>query len=216
MSSVTITHTANDVASYVKRQFGDESGVQVTDQDIIRWINMGQTEIFRRNKPIKKTGTADLVAGQYKYTFPTDVMQVEKLRVKGITIEQLSFQEAEEYINRVDPVTASTALPKVWYDYGGSFMFYPIPDTSSVGGIELFYVPEPTSISVITSQLSVPDAYYNRLLEYVMAQAHELDENFTASQVKSTQFQSGLDIQNLEDDNIRNTYPRVTVLWEDM
>ena len=41
MSYLTSTYTGTDVSSYVKRQFGDESGVQITDEDIVHWINAG-------------------------------------------------------------------------------------------------------------------------------------------------------------------------------
>ena len=42
MTYLPTTKTALDVANYVKRQFGDESGTQMTDADIWRWIDSAQ------------------------------------------------------------------------------------------------------------------------------------------------------------------------------
>lgn len=216
MSSVTATHKVSDVEKYVQRQFGDESGVQVTTEDIIRWVNLGQDEIFRRIRPVKKTATTDLVAGQYDYTFPSDVFIVERLRVSGKTVQARSFQEADEYVNSTDPNNASTGAPQIWYEYGGKFMFWPVPDSSAVAGITIFYIPSPTVVTAGTNLLSVPDSYYGRLLEFVMAQAYEMDENLDASQIKSNQFSANLETQSLESSSEPATYPTITVLWEDM
>jgi hypothetical protein len=216
MSQVTATHTVSDVIKHVQRQFGDESGVQVTSEDIIRWVNLAQNEIFRRNEPVKATSTADLVAGQYKYTFPSNILQVEKMRANGSTVRYMSFQEAEEYVESTDPTNASTGTPQIWYEYGGTFMFWPVPDKSVVGGIDLFYVPVPTAVAAPTDILSVPDTYYNRLLEYVLKQAYEMDENFEAAQIKDAQFSEGLSSQSLDGSTEANVYPRITVLAEDM
>jgi hypothetical protein len=216
MSTVTATRTVQDVLTYVKKQFGDFSGVQVTDTDIYSWINAAQIEIFNRNQPVKRVSTANLVAGQYKYTFPADILKVERLRISGVTVKYMSFQEADEYINQTDPLNVSSASPQVWYEYGGQFMFWPVPDASIVGGIEIFNVPAPTVVNAPANVLSVPDVYYNRLLEEVLRHAYEMDENFEAAQVKSAQFTEGLDLQSLTSSQDISTYPRITVLEEDM
>jgi hypothetical protein len=216
MSSVTITHTVQHVLTYVKKQFGDFSGVQVTDTDIYAWIDAAQLEIFSRNQPVKRISTSDVVAGQYKYTFPDNILKVERIRINGITIDYMSFQEADEYINTTDPNNTSSSTPQVWYEYGGQFMFWPVPDTSIVGGIEIFNVPAPAAVTAPSNLLSVPDVYYNRLLEEVLRHAYEMDENFEAAQVKGSQFSEGLNLQSLQSSQDITTYPRITVLEDDM
>jgi hypothetical protein len=216
MSSVTITKTAQDVLNYVKKQFGDFSGVQVTDSDIFTWINAAQLEIVTRNEPVKRVSTTDLTAGQYKYTFPSDYLKVERLRVNGLTLRYMSFQEADEYINQTDPNNVATGVPQIWYEYGGQFMLWPVPNTTAVGAIEVFNVPAPTVVTAAANPLSVPDVYYNRLLEEFLRHAYEMDENFVASQVKASQFSQGLDLQSLGDSQDNSYYPRITVLEDDL
>lgn len=216
MSYLTTTRTANDLLLYVKRQFGDESGVQITDADILRWANAGQIEIFRRNKPIKATSTADLTKGITAYTFPNNVMMVQSIVVGGLPIPQRSFEEAQAYGFSVDPLKTNTGDPQFWWEFGGTFSFYPVPDKTVVAGIILYYLKGPTDLIATTDLLSVPDMYYNRLVEYVMSQAYELDENLEASQLKNGQFEGNLLSQVEDDSTIENFYPRITVLAEDM
>lgn len=216
MSAVTTTHTAKDVLDYIKRQFGDESGVQVSDEDIIRWTNVSQYEIVRRNRPIKATSTAELTADTYKYTFPDNVLEVERIRVNRKTIENRSFQDADVYINSVDPDNTQTGQPVFWYEYGGTFMLWPVPDGTVVDGIEIFYIPAPTKLETSADALTIPDVYYNRLLEDVLRQAYELDENYEASAMKQQQFENNMDRQTGDDSAEATTYPRITVLPEDL
>lgn len=216
MSYLSITKTAGDVAEYVKRQFGDESGVQITDADVIRWVNSGQDEIFRRNEPIKASSTTNIVQGQHTYQMPPDVLKVQSLQYNGKPIRSMSFQEAEEYLLDEDPKRIQTGVPEVWFEWGGDFTFWPTPDANVVNGLSIKYVKAPTPVVNSASPLATPDTYYNRLLEYVLQQAYELDENWAAAESKAQQFGQNLEQQNGNDSVRANVYPRITVLEEDL
>ena len=88
MSYLTSTYTGTDVSSYVKRQFGDESGVQITDEDIVHWINAGVNEIFRKNEPVKAIAQTDVTVDVSEYTFPPDVFKVQSILYNGVPLEQ--------------------------------------------------------------------------------------------------------------------------------
>lgn len=212
----TATKKVSDVLSYVQRQFGDESGVQITNDDIVRWVNAGQYEIFRRNEPVKATSSADLVAGQYTYTFPGGILKIQSILINGIPVRPMSYQEGEEYVVKKDPNRVNTGQPEIWYEWGGDFTVWPIPDSSAVGGITIKYVKAPTDVTATTDTLSTPDPYYNRLLEFVLQQAYELDENWNAATMKANQFGTNLNSQMNATGVEYATYPRITVLDEDL
>lgn len=206
----------SDVLSHIKRQFGDEAAVQITDSDIIRWVNAGQAEIFRRSEPIKSSMTADIVAGQATYSFPGDILRVQALLFNGLPLRQLSSQEAEEYILDEDPNSTAAGSGIIWYEWGGTFTIYPTPDTDSANGLTIQYIRKPAIVDAATDLLSIPDTYYNRLIEYVLQQAYEMDENFQAAELKGTQFTQNLESHTNPENTIGNTYPTITVLDEDL
>ena len=216
MSYTKTNRIVNDVLTHVKRQFGDESGVQITDADIIRWINAGQDEIFRRSEPVKATTYADLVAGQANYKLPDGVLRVQTLYVNGVPAEQKSTQEIEEYVLSQDPLGLGRGQSVAWSEWGGTITLYPTPELNAVAGLTLKYIKAPVLVENTTTPLSIPDAFYNRLIEYVLQQAYELDENFQASELKQTQFTMNLDAQSGRDQVTPNVYPSITILEEDM
>jgi hypothetical protein len=212
----TFTHTGDEVATYVKRQFGDESGVQVSDADIIRWINTATRDIFAQKEPIKSIKSANLVANQNQYTWPSDILQVQAVKINNRPVKQMSFQEAEEYIFTQDPDNISSGQPTIWYEFGGQFFLYPKPDKSATSGIQLFVVPAPTMITTLAQTLTIPDPYFNALLDHVLAQAYEMDENFDASQLKAASFAGQMAEDNSDGAVELDVYPSITVLPEDM
>lgn len=70
MSLGTITRRVSNVISHVTRQFGDESGAQISSEDIIRWLNDGQREIASITKFNELVATTNFVPGTYEYPLP--------------------------------------------------------------------------------------------------------------------------------------------------
>lgn len=186
------TRKVVEVMNAVKRQFGDESGVQLEDTDLVRWITDAQDAINSDNKVLKTTGSISSVNGQATYTFPsTPILQVESLHYNGVRIPNLSFSQAEESLIGAD--TTASGDPEFWYEWGGSFTFWPIPN--AVKSITLYYTASPTPVPANwdgNTLLSLPDDYFNDIVRFVLAQAYEMDEDWQASGAKVQQFKEGI------------------------
>lgn len=214
MPAETFTYSTYDVAERVRTLFGDTSGAQITDSMMLRWINDGQLEIVNNNAILKDTKYASIVAGQADYSFPSDAVQfIEALYVEGRPIRALTPQAYREYILADDPtVSARSKYPDIWYERNGIITFYPVPEENITNGLKMEYVKMPAQVIVISNEeiLSVPDRYLNELVNYVMTQALESDENFTAAEVKRGHFREGLDRQNLKENTVQiSEYPQI-------
>ena len=214
MPAESYTYTTFDVYERVRTLFGDTSGAQITDQMVTRWINDGQQEIVNNNPILKDTKYANIVKGQSEYSFPEDKVQyIEAIYVDGRPVTPMSPQGFRDFILQNDPKRTSTAdYPEVWYERNGLITFYPTPDKDFTNGLKLEYVKQPTPVTFISTsvQLSIPDRYMNELVNYVMSQALELDENFTAADYKRNQFREGLDRQSQRENVTQiSQYPQV-------
>lgn len=204
------TRTVAEVMTAVKRQFGDESGVQLEDSDIIRWVNDAQDAIVTKNKVLKAKSTTQSVAGQANYTLPnTDIHQIESIHYNNYRIPNMSFAEAEEHIYRADPINVVLGDPVLWYEWANQITFWPIP--TDVKNIDIFYTKRPAKVTSSADTLSVPDKYFQDVLMYVLTQAYEMDEDLYSSQVKSQQFSASLDEKGEEERTAQNmTYSVIT------
>lgn len=208
--------TAAQVSRAVRRQFGDEAGVQLIDDDILSWINDAQDQIVDSNHALKARAFSDTVRGISQYRFPSNTIeQIDSIHVGGQLIRNIPFTEAErDYIGNdlADVVTGQQ--PSVWWEWSGAFTLYPTPSDSQQ--IIIYYSTRPTHVVGLSDTLGVPDKFYRTILAYVMQQAYELDENFEASAAKQQQVQQHLDGFSEDERTAQHmTYETITVLPED-
>lgn len=211
------TKTVGDVFNYVKRQFGDEAGVQVVQDDVIRWVSAAEAEIISTNEVLRAAASTTTTAGTDTYTLgdSMDIANVNSIMVSGRKLSYRNFNDAQAFITSNDPNKTQRSLPDFWYEWAGNIFLYPVPDSAYT--LQVFYHRTPNPLTALTDKLNVPDNYFNRVVEYVMAQAYELDEQFEPANYKAQQFENKLMQMNLDEQRGSiDVYPSVTVLADDL
>lgn len=210
-----------DVANRVRRIFGDDAGVQVTDEDIFRWINDAQLQISIDNEELLETvSTADIVANQPDYTLPTNCNTLRSLMYNNFRLRGLSMTLFNEYLDGFKAPSNEggfgTGRPEVFMVYANVITLFPTPNESITNGLRLFYARHPESVGNFADALTVPDRYHNSVVEYCLKMAYEMDENFDAAAYKKGEFSS--QVQKLKgQEKVTSTeyYPKITVLPQD-
>jgi hypothetical protein len=210
--------TVQNVTDAVKRQFGDESGVQVTDADVIRWVNDAQYEIVTKNPEVNAgMVTVNVVAGQTLYPLLAnvpDMLVIHSIHFQGEYLNNISFLEAQQTIIRSND-TQTDASPSFWYEYAGTVNLWPKPSTSYAAGLTVFYSKVPTLITTLGQTLSVSDSYFKAVVDFCLTQAHEMDDNYQAAGSKAQQFETALQVQANRTHAQDAFYPTIIMLPED-
>lgn len=213
-----------DINTRIKRTFGDESGVQVTDADIIRWVNDGQRQIVMNNENLfEKTQTIASVPGQGDYALPVDTLILRGISYRGpggaayLRLTGFSLNEFNEYIDGWDGNAYNQGVPTAFMVYAGKITLFPIPDHSLPTALKVYYNSKPIDVTTALSDVpSIPEIYHESLVKYCLMQAYEMDEDWQASSAKSQQMEGDLKILRGRDDWKREeTYPVITVKVED-
>lgn len=205
-----------EIKTRVKRQFGDEANVQVTDDDIVRWINDGMREIAQQNDNVLETvSTAATEANVAEYALPTDILQLRAVRHNNHKLDILSLQDVDLHItNYEDADSYQTGTVEIGWIYANKITLYPTP--SLAGTLKLYYTRLPEAVAVDGDVPELHVKYHARIVEYVLQQAYELDEDWAASGNKSAQFVAGLNtLKEADSWREQDTYPTITVLPED-
>src|ERR1044072_206544 len=213
-----------DVVTRVRRTFGDEAAVQVTDADIIRWINDGQVEVVKANdQALQKTDLLDLVAGTSQYAAPTDMLILRSLRFKMpdmtsfSTLKYRNMQQFDEALDGWDGSLYGTGKPFLYTMYEGQIILFPTPDTSVTDGLKVLYNQRPTDVDDVADTLALPLIYHNTIFKYCMWQASLLDEDHEPAMMYRTDYQTDMDLLvSRETRDPVATYSTITVLAEDM
>lgn len=216
MSLRVTTRKVSDVARFVKRQFGDEAGVQITDADIYDWVNSAQLEICDRNRIITSQAATNAVNGQSQYTLSgLNIISIVSIHFDGGILPCVEFAQAEQIINEATGGTGEdlASVPVLWYEWDNKITLWPTPTEDITDGIVIYYNQSPTDVTALTDYLSVPDKYFRAVCSYCMAQAYELDEAFSESDAQMQYFTMALDVRNEEERTAAEvTYPSITIV----
>lgn len=216
MSYASNTKTVGNVYDYVKRAFGDESGVQLTNADIVRWINDAQNEIVDSNSVIQATATLPITAGTATYSLTSITPKIDRvasLLLSGRRVGNIPIAQAEESISLADPEGVETGAPQFWYEWAGEITFWPKPSKDETMTIR--YFARPTNVTTTTTDiLSVPDDCFTDVVNYVLMKAYEMDENPEMVAVKQAEFSSSLAERGQKDRMAQDMTYETTTAYE--
>lgn len=219
--------TGARIASRVKRQFGDESGVQVTDNDIMMWLNDAMTEAAVQNTSINlKRITLASIAGTSLYQitgFDTLLSAVHSISyrpsasqpyVNLVFLSHTAFNELfPEWKNTTDRGTPQFYMT----ESTGTFTVYPPPAVTDAQAFSILFNSFFTDYQDLEDPMEISPRYFQYLLEYCLMKAYEMDENWEAADRKASFIQSTLNSLSSDDVNKNaSKYPVITSLPEDM
>jgi hypothetical protein len=201
-----------DIQTRVFRTFGDEASIQITSDDIIRWVNDAQREIAISANLLETKATQ--VTSSNPLSMPSELMTLHSVSIGNYPVTPISFAQGQELLTSPLLNVNNDPTKNVYWIFGRSIYFWPsLPTNSSV---TLYYTREPTAVSTSNTVIDLPINYHSRILEYVLKQAYELDENYEAMAVKGAEFDKNMSEQaNQEAWSSHKTYPFITVLPED-
>lgn len=215
MSIERSTKTVSEVIRRVFRTFGDESGTQITSSDVIDWIDQAQREIVTQNREVNSVfAIIPSVANQAEYDLSTlpDVLRIQSIHYNNKYIENISFQRAQEIMADNLDVTGD---PTMWYEYGGVIHFFPVPSDDIDNGIKIFYNKAPTPVTSEGDVLTVPDNYFNGVVDYCLKHAYELDENAAMAKSKLEDFGRSITSNAVDTLSSSNTNPTIRDVYGD-
>lgn len=210
-----------DVKSRVKRQFGDESGVQIMDSDIYSWISDAVRHIVLNNEEtIEATATIDIVASQQDYDFPSDVISITSVtcetgdatsyfNIRGYPMEQFNT-----YVDGWDGGFFGGGQPAIYTVYDNKIKLFPIPDSAKAAGLKILYS---TYLAEITADVAIelPRLYFNIIVDYCLQKAYEMDEDWIAAEIKMQSVQQELHIARGKTKPLQDRYQTITILDDD-
>ncbi len=215
----------SDIKTRVFRSFHDVANVQIAPEDIIKWINDGQRKIVLESEGILTTSTTNsAVAGTSTYSLPTDLLVLRSIQFKGsgeqsfYSLEYLSRQEFDEYIDGWNGTAYSRSTPTVYTVESGQIVLFPTPVANGTSNIKIYYSRMPTDVALDSDTPSLPLLYHNALVWYCLQQAYVLDQDWNAAGNAAQAFSSDILKLRGRESNVANNweaYPHITVLNDD-
>jgi hypothetical protein len=212
-----------EIQDYIKRQFGDESGVQVTDTDILRWINSAQKQIVLQNESLLEvTSVTTTIVAQQSYSLPSNLLKLRGIQYRADTDQayfRLKGYSLSEFNEKVDGWDGDTnnSDPLCYTIYGNEILLFPIPRTAVTSALKIYYNRAPVDVVTTADTPELPLLYHDTIVKFCLQQAYEMDEDWDAVGNKAQEFDRDVNmLRGKEDWKVQEFYPVITVLNEDL
>lgn len=207
----------SDILFRVKTTFGDTAGVQITDANIINWINDAQRELSNKSQNLQVRATTDLIAGQMEYAKPPNCLNLRDVRISGQSLRGIVLQEADaQFPNWDNPATWAVGDPNYFWSYSEHIDIYPVPAATVTSGIVLYYTRTPVTVALTTDVPELDPLYHSLIVRYCMQQAYELDENYQGANYTQSLFAAEFaDVQEKENQISDQFYETIFIREED-
>lgn len=212
-----------ELKTRVKRQFGDEAAVQISDDDITRWANDGQRDIVTKNEDIKQhVTTINIVTGVQSYLIPAVFMLVQSITCKMdadlsyIKLEGRSLQQYDIFVDGWDGNQYGLGFPSIYTIFADEVKLFPIPQFDATAGLKFYGSKYPVDLTIDADEIDLPKEYHNAVVDYCLSKAHELDENWDGSAAKMAQVEQNVRLnRNRQDWKNTDFYPMITIANDD-
>lgn len=173
-----------EIQTRVKRQFGDDSGSQITDADITRWANDAQVEIVRLTECLQIHAETNSVADDGSYDVPTDFIRLRRVSYDGEPLLRTNLEELEG----LGLSLSSTGAPTRYYLWGRKIFLHPAPSSAGSGNVDIYYLKRPDVLENISDVPEIPVHLHEDIVRYCLARAKELDEEDAKAQEVMSDF----------------------------
>lgn len=195
----------------VRTKFGDTSGAELTDTDLLSWINDGMTEIARRTQQPQATATTPTIVGTAAYsitTFAADVLRLRSVMLDGSVLSGLSIEEADTLLGDRERANVGRGTPGYFWVFADAINLWPIP--SAAGTLKLSYVKRPAAVTVDGDTPGIPTHMHVDLVDYVVAQVLESTGDPDRADRRMSRFEAGAAMAAADAEwPIRGGYPHV-------
>ena len=170
----------------VQRQFGDESGAQITRSDIVRWVNDAQVDITRKTECLQVHSETDTLKGDGSYDVPFDFIKIRRVSYRGQRLVRTEL----EHLDNVEPRRDNEpdGSPKFFYVWGRRIFLYPRPSRSGEGKLEIYYVKMPDELVSDLDVPEIPPHMHEDIVRFCLIRAKELNEDDEKAQALSFEY----------------------------
>lgn len=200
-----------DIKTAVKRQFGDESGVQITESDITRWANDALVDIIRKVEITNQHRETAAISGDAGYELPSNFMYIARVTYDNRLLRERKLRDLDLQSNSVDSVGSGT--PEYYYIWSNTLYLHPAPSSTGSGNLDIWYVSRPESLVSNADEPEIPDHMHEDIVRYCLARAKELDEDYEAAVLFEADYEARMMQARYESSSQpTDSYPSIRVL----
>lgn len=203
-----------DIITRVQRQFGDESGAQITTADITRWTNDAMMDIVRKTECLEGHKETNAILNDGTYTLPPDLMFLKRVTLDSRVLRRTRIQELDQIASDTD--VAGSGTSDRYYLWGSVLTLWPNPSAAGTANLDIFYIKTPIAVVGTNDTPEIPIQMHEDIVRYCLTRAKELDDDQQGAAAIGAEYDSRLAQAMFEQKSQPvDSYPSVRLLSGD-
>lgn len=173
------TVTAGTIIDRCAKQLFDINGIMWSRTDLLDWLNVGQRLVVVLQPSSANTVAVIKLAAGSRQSIPstgwTLLDVIRNMGTDGLTPGRAVRVASRRLLDAFNPswhsVTASATTQNYVFDPQDQTSFFVYPPSNGLGYIEVNYAALPTMAASESTAISIPDAYEDALVNYIMFRA---------------------------------------------
>jgi len=135
-----------------------------SDEELYNYLFMKESELAQLANTIENRYTADSVASQIEYTYPTNTISVYRVEYSSVKLSKIDQRQYDSIHS--DQSTVVTGTPLYYYIYDRIIFLHPAPATAITSAIRMYSYDNP-NVHTASSSFQTPLEYHNALISGV-------------------------------------------------
>lgn len=167
-----------EIKRRVRVLFGDLSGAQIADEDLLRFINDGQVDVVRQTHVLSKKAETDVISSDGTYTLPSDFLVARRVTYNKTPLMRSSIEEIDRIYRDHE---TSTGTSQYYYIVGRILHLVPTPSVDGSNNLDLWYAKTPLSLVSDVDVPEVPETFHEDIVMYALALCKQTDDDYDVS-----------------------------------
>lgn len=176
--------TLTQLRTAIAFELGADNTTSSTDQTQIDYrINEGVTKVLQQTHCKVVCADLTMTSGTWKYTLPTSALAIKEVFVTSSGSDYRMERVTTEEIINLRLTDSTSQSPSRLYSVEGSNLLLVWPTPSAADTLEIFYVPQPATLSTGTDTPSeVPSEHHSVIESYALWKLSSAMDDVTSAQ----------------------------------
>ncbi len=182
--------TPIQIEADARRKYNATGDNFFSSEDFYDLIYDAETQLAEEALVIENTYTANSVADQREYAYPTRAIAIKRIEYNGRKLRYTTFRE-DDSITLSNADTTASGTPEEYQLWNRTIFLRVIPDTSSLT-IKLYTYDRPNLQSTPTANLDTPEHYRKDIVNFCIANMAMKDGNVNVATQYFNRWELGL------------------------
>lgn len=170
--------TLTELITLIDGRFNSANDAFFSEQFKLDCIWQACQVLARQARIMEQRYSTTTVAGTREYSFPTQLISIDRITYDGEKLEPISMSE-DDILTMRDEDSTTQGTPRYYYTFNEIVFLRPIPDDAKT--LRIWSIIKPQRLTTVTATIEISEQYHTCLADFVLHRMALKERDFQAA-----------------------------------